>query len=119
MVVSDHGVTSPSMMHIVQRPVNKVDGHVEGLLKKTELGVYLIWRMISIEDVNLKISLKEQMHYLNQPVNQNCAHTRCNCCPRKVQTGVNTQTTNTMLGQYDWLTHPFRKSFLMTLPASN
>ena len=50
-------------MHILQRPVNKVDGHVEGLLKKTELGVYLISRMISIEDVNLKISLKEQIHF--------------------------------------------------------
>ena len=90
-----------------------------GSLEEDRTGCVPNMAMISIEDVNLKISLKEQMHYLNQPVNQNCAHTRCNCCPRKVQTRVNTQTTNTMLGQYDWLTHPFRKSFLMTLPASN
>ena len=98
-------------MHILQRPVNKVDGHVEGLLKKTELGVYLIWRMISIEDVNLKISLKEQMHYLNQPVNQNRTHTRCNGCPRKVQKGAYTNN------QYDvgsvWLADsPLQEIFL-------
>ena len=98
-------------MHILQRPVNEVDGHVEGLLKKTELGVYLIWRRISIEDVNLKISLKEQMHYLNQPVNQNCAHTRCNGCPRKVQNGE--YTNNQYYVESVWLADsPLQEIFL-------